>query len=78
VAKDYRMLISVAGGFHGLTDVKRGHIVELDDASAERYLASGYIETETSPKVPVGQPYEPSERDFKPGFGGRFTQLGWH
>jgi hypothetical protein len=54
------MLISIAGGFHGLTDVKRGDIVELDDFSAARYLASGYIEENL--KGPVGQPYSPTEK----------------
>jgi hypothetical protein len=76
MAKKYRMLVSVEGTFHGLGGgVKRGDIVELDDASAKRYLAAGYIETNL--KGPVGQPYKPSERQFEAGFGGRYTQLGW-
>jgi len=78
MAKKYRMLISIEGTFHGLPSVKRGDIVELDDASAKRYLASGYIETETSPKVPVGHPYQPSAHHMTQTSGLRKVLEGWH
>jgi hypothetical protein len=55
----YRLKISIAGGFHGLTDVHRGDIVELDPASAARYLAAGYIERRLSGEV--GRPYVPEK-----------------
>lgn len=51
--------------FEGLDNVKRGDIVELNEASAKRYLASGYIETNL--KGPIGLAYEPGERDFLVG-----------
>jgi hypothetical protein len=39
------MRIDVAGAFHNVdAGVKRGDIVDVDDASAARYIALGYAE----------------------------------
>jgi hypothetical protein len=51
-----KMRISVRGGFHGYTDVKRGQVVEVDDLNAQRYVKLGYAQSDLTGEP--GRPYE--------------------
>ncbi|ORW29196.1 hypothetical protein AWB91_24545 [Mycobacterium paraense] len=54
-----RMLDSIGGQFHGLWDVKRGDIVDIDDENAKRYIASGLATAKLKGSLP--QPYIDTE-----------------
>lgn len=47
-----RMKIDV-GTFHGMTNVKRGDVVDIDDDNAKRYIGLGYAEPYSKSDVPV-------------------------
>ena len=47
-----RLLDSIGGLFHGLNDVKRGDIVDIDDFEAKRYIASGLATAKLKGEMP--------------------------
>jgi hypothetical protein len=59
VTTKIRLLDSIGGMFHGMWDVKRGDIVEVDDENALRYVASGLATRNLKDEMP--QPFQDTE-----------------
>jgi hypothetical protein len=52
-----RLKVDIAGLFHGMSDPKRGDVVEVESYNAARYFAHGYAQPASVPEL--GDPYKP-------------------
>jgi hypothetical protein len=59
MADRYRLKIDIEGGFHNMSNPRRGTVVELDPISAARYLKAGYIERKLTGEI--GHAHVPEE-----------------